>query len=90
METALKGARSSLSQGPRNLTIMAPITRDTYYASRDLCPIMESAPRDRPTITVPYYGKKALLRETVLTIIKNSLVPLSPPFTEHTRCKLSK
>ena len=57
-------------QGPRNLTIMAPITRNTYYASRDLCSIMESAPRDRPTIMISYYGKKALLREVVLTIIK--------------------
>ena len=48
-------------QGPRNLTIMAPITRNTYYVSRDLCSIMESAPRDRPTIMISYYGKKSLI-----------------------------
>ena len=82
--------RGTYVQGPRNLTIMAPITRNTYYASRDLCSIMESASRDRPTIMISYYEKKALLRQVVLTIIKKSLVPLSPPFTEHIRCKLSK
>ena len=48
-------------QGPINLAIMAPITRDTYYAFRDLCPIMESASRDSPTIMVSYYGKKGLI-----------------------------
>ena len=49
---------------------MAAITRNTYYASRDLCSIMESAPKDSPTIMRSYYGKKAQLREVVLTIIK--------------------
>ena len=40
---------------------MAPITRDTYYASRDLCPIMESTMRDSPTIMASYYGKRSLI-----------------------------
>ena len=38
----------------------------------------------------PIMEKTALLRETVLTIIKKSLLPLSLLFTEHTRWKLSK
>ena len=45
-------------QGPRNLTIMATITINSYYALRNNCPIMESGSRDRSPIIVPYYEKK--------------------------------
>ena len=53
-----------LFQGPRKRTIMGPITRNNYYASRNKCPIMEWSSRNRSPITVYYYEKKALLRET--------------------------
>ena len=55
-------ARSVLkpcAQGPRNLTIMATITRNSYYALRNNCPIMESGSRDRSPIIVSYYEKKS-------------------------------
>jgi hypothetical protein len=45
-------------EGPRNLTIMGTITRNSYYALRNLCPIMGGASRNRSPITVTYYEKK--------------------------------
>ena len=43
---------------------MGPITRNSYYASRNKCPILGWSSRNLSPITVYYYEKKELLRET--------------------------
>ena len=46
------------AQGPRNLTIMAPIMWNIYYAFRNMSAIMETAFRNRTTIKSLIMSKK--------------------------------
>ena len=47
-------------QGPRKPTIIGPMTRNSYYASKIIGPIMGCALRNRSPITLSYYEKKTL------------------------------
>ena len=48
-------------EGTRNLTILGNITRNSYYATRNLCTIMGGASRNSCPITVSYYEKKSAI-----------------------------